>query len=208
MLAVNLLDPESLLRAFGVAGLFFVMFIETGLLVGFFLPGDSLLITAGLLAATPPTAALHLSLPAVVVAAAGGAVLGAQTGYVIGRRAGPRLLDAEQRPRLQAGVERAAAALDRYGVARAVVLARFIPLVRTVLNPLAGTLQVDVRTFTVWQIVGGLLWTVTLPVLGWSVGSRVPGLEHYMLPVIAVLVVLSFVPVTVQYLRGRADRGA
>src|SRR3954464_157300 len=91
--ALNVLDPRSLLSGLGALGVFLVLFAETGLLIGFFLPGDSLLFTAGLLCTTSATAAVHLSLPVVIIAAAAGAILGAQVGYLIGRRAGPRFLD-------------------------------------------------------------------------------------------------------------------
>src|ERR1700712_1359646 len=90
--ALNPLDAHSLLSTFGTAGIFVAMFLETGLLVGFFLPGDSLLFTAGLLCATSASGSLHLSLPLVLLAAAAGALLGAQTGFVLGRLVGPRLL--------------------------------------------------------------------------------------------------------------------
>src|SRR4051812_10359716 len=151
-LALNPLSATSVLHSLGALGVFLALFAETGLLIGFFLPGDSLLFTAGLLCATDATAAVHLSLPAVLVAAAAGALTGAQVGYLIGRKAGPALLDRPDRPRLQRAVVRADQALRRYGTGKAIVLARFIPLVRTVLNPLAGTVGVPVRTFTVWQI--------------------------------------------------------
>src|SRR5690242_8013987 len=150
-LAVNVLDAQSLLAAFGVLGVGVVMFAETGLLIGFFLPGDSLLFTAGLLCTTGASSAVHLSLPLVLVAAAAGALLGAEVGYLIGRRVGPALLDRPDRPRLHHGVLRTREALDRYGTAKAIVLARFIPVVRTVLNPLAGTVGVPAGVFTLWQ---------------------------------------------------------
>ncbi len=146
---LNPLDPHSLLSSFGALGVFLVLFAETGLLVGFFLPGDSLLFTAGLLCTTTAGSGVHLSLGAVLPAAVAGAVLGAQAGYLIGVKAGPPLLDRPGRPRLQQAVTRARSSLERYGAGKAIVLARFIPLVRTVLNPLAGTVGVPVRTFTV-----------------------------------------------------------
>jgi membrane-associated protein len=126
-LALNPLDPHSLLASLGALGVFLVLFAETGLLIGFFLPGDSLLFTAGLLCATDAGAAVHLSLPAVLVAAVAGALTGAQVGYLIGRKAGPALLDRPDRPRLQDAVRRADRALRRYGPGKAIVLARFIP---------------------------------------------------------------------------------
>ena len=108
--ALNPLDAHSLLSGLGALGVFLVLFAETGLLIGFFLPGDSLLFTAGLLCATGASTGLHLSLPAVLFAAAAGAIIGAEVGYLIGRRAGPRLLDRPDRPRLQDAVHRSRAA--------------------------------------------------------------------------------------------------
>src|SRR3954469_5375535 len=198
------LDPRSLLSGLGALGVFLILFAETGLLIGFFLPGDSLLFTAGLLCTTSATATVHLSLPVVLIAAAAGALLGAQVGYLIGRRAGPRLLDRPDRPRLQQAVVRAKGALDRYGTGKAVVLARFIPLVRTVLNPLAGTIGVPVRTFTTWQVLGGLLWSLGVTLAGYALGSRIPNVDRYLLPIIAVIVVASLIPVALELLRSRA----
>jgi membrane-associated protein len=196
--AVNILDPTSLLQTFGVLGVFLVLFAETGLLVGFFLPGDSLLFTAGLLAATDPSSSLHLALAGVLVAAVAGALLGAQVGY---RIAGPRLLDRPDRPRLQQAVQRARTALDRYGPAKAIVLARFIPLVRTVLNPLAGTVRLDPRVFTLWQVIGGALWTSGIVMAGYVLGSRIPGIDTYLLPIIAVVATVSLIPVALELRR-------
>ncbi len=202
-LALNPLDPHSLLAGLGALGVFLVLFAETGLLIGFFLPGDSLLFTAGLLCATDPGAAVHLSLPAVLVAAAAGALSGAQVGYLIGRQAGPALLDRPDRPRLQDAVHRAERALRRYGAGKAIVLARFIPLVRTVANPLAGTVKVPVRRFTLWQVVGGLLWVVGVTLAGYALGSRIPSFDRYLLPIIAIIVVLSLLPVLAEVRRAR-----
>ena len=202
--ALNVLDPRSLLSALGALGVFLVLFAETGLLVGFFLPGDSLLFTAGLLCATAVTAPLHLSLPVVLVAAVAGALTGAQVGYWIGRRVGPSLLDRPDRPRLHEGVTRARAALDRYGNAKAIVLARFIPVVRTVLNPLAGAVGVPVRTFTLWQVAGGLLWSVGITLAGYALGSRIPNVDRYLLPIVAVIIVVSLIPVALEVRRSRA----
>ena len=202
-LALNPLDPHSLLSALGAFGVFLVLFAETGLLIGFFLPGDSLLFTAGLLCTTSATSALHLSLPSVLIAGAVGALLGAQVGYLIGRRVGPRLLDNPDRPRLQQAVVRARESLDRYGNGKAIVLARFIPLVRTVLNPLAGTVGVPVRVFTMWQVIGGLVWSLGVTLAGYALGSRIPSIDKYLLPIIAGIIVISLIPVALEVLRSR-----
>ncbi|MGW1771166.1 DedA family protein [Streptomyces sp. NPDC002104] len=202
-LAVNLLDAQSLLAAFGVLGIAVVMFAETGLLVGFFLPGDSLLFSAGLLCAGHADKASTLSLPWVLAAAATGALAGAQVGYLIGRRAGGALLARTGNKRLREGAERAEVLLERYGHAKAIVLARFVPVVRTVLNPLAGALGVPARVFTLWQVVGGLAWTVGLVLGGYGLGSSVPGVERYLLPVVALVVALSLLPLAIELLRSR-----
>jgi membrane-associated protein len=201
--AVNVLDPKSIIQTFGALGVFAALFAETGLLIGFFLPGDSLLFTAGLLCASTNHSAVQLSLPAVLVAAAAGALAGAETGYFIGRGAGQALLTRPDRPRLREGVHRARTAIQRYGPRRAVVLARFIPVVRTVMNPLAGAIGIPLALFTVWQVIGGLLWSVGLTLAGYALGSRVSGIDHYLLPIVAVIVVVSLIPLALEVLRRR-----
>lgn len=203
LLAVNVLDATSLLGAFGALGIAIVLFAETGLLVGFFLPGDSLLFTAGLLCVPGVSGPVHLSLPQVLLAAAAGALLGAQTGFVIGRRGGRALLSRSRNKRLHEGAQRAEELLNRYGHAKAVVLARFIPVVRTVLNPLAGTLGVPAHTFTLWQTTGGLVWTVGLVLAGYALGSSVPNVDRYLLPMVALIVVVSLLPLALELLRSR-----
>ena len=202
-LAVNVLDAHSLLSAFGVLGIALVMFAETGLLVGFFLPGDSLLFTAGLLCAGSSSSGEALSLWQVSVASVVGALAGAQCGYLLGRRAGAALLDRSRSKRLHEGAIKAEQLLERYGYARAVVLARFVPVVRTVLNPLAGALGVPVKTFTVWQVAGGLIWALGLVLAGYALGSSVPNVDHYLLPIVAVIVVISLLPLAVELMRSR-----
>ncbi|MGW3466245.1 DedA family protein [Streptomyces olivaceoviridis] len=205
-LAVNVLDAHSLLAAFGVLGVGVVLFAETGLLVGFFLPGDSLLFTAGLLCTGTGDRTVHLSLAPLLVAAAIGALAGAQCGYLLGRKAGGALIARSRSRRLHQGMKRAEELLERYGYAKAVVLARFIPVVRTVLNPMAGALEVPVRTFTLWQVVGGLVWSFGLTLAGYALGSSVPNVDRYLLPLVALIVVVSLVPLLAEMLRAR--RGA
>ena len=107
-------------------------------------------------------------------------------------------------PSVQQTVARSRAALERYGAGRAIVLARFIPLVRTVLNPLAGTVGVPVRTFTFWQVLGGVVWSAGVTLAGYALGSRIPNVDTYLLPIIAVIVVLSLVPVLLELRRSRS----
>jgi membrane-associated protein len=204
----QLLNPTALLSSYGAIGLFVVLFAETGLLIGFFLPGDSLLFAAGLACATTPGATLHMSLPVVMAAAAGGALIGAQTGYLIGRSAGPAQLRRSRSRRLHHGAERAAAMLTRYGPGKAVTLARFIPVVRTVANPVAGALGVPRVVFTLWQVVGGLLWSLGIIAAGYGLGSAIPGIDQYLLPAIAVIVIVSLLPLALEALRVRRERTA
>ncbi|MFJ4919527.1 DedA family protein [Streptomyces sp. NPDC088725] len=201
--AVNLLDAGSLLSAFGALGIAVILFAETGLLVGFFLPGDSLLFTAGLLCVPGVHGAAHLSLPQVLVASVAGALLGAQAGYWIGRRGGRALLARSRSRKLHEAAVRSEELLDRYGHAKAIVLARFVPVVRTVLNPLAGALNVPVRLFTLWQMIGGAVWTVGLVLAGYALGSSVPNVDRYLLPIVALVVVVSLMPLVLEVLRSR-----
>ena len=205
VLALNPLSPNDLLSSFGTVGVLVVLFAETGLLIGFFLPGDSLLFTAGLLCATG-AGRLHLSLQWVLLAAAVGALLGAQVGFLIGRRAGRALQERVRRPKVADGMRRAEELFARYGPAKAIVLARFIPVVRTVLNPVAGALHTPVGLFTLWQVVGGLVWTAGLILAGYVLGASVPGIDAYLLPVIALIVVVSLVPLALEVLRERRRR--
>ncbi len=203
---MNPLSATSWLSSLGTAGVFLVLFAETGLLIGFFLPGDSLLFTAGLFCTTSATAAVHLSLPAVLIAAVAGALLGAQTGFLIGRRGGRALLVKTRNPHLHRGLTRAEELFSRYGHAKAIVLARFVPVVRTVLNPLAGILEVPARIFTMWQVIGGLFWSVGVTIAGYVLGSSVPGIDQYLLPIVALVVIVSLIPLGLELLRDRKRR--
>ena len=203
--ALNPLSSTSVLASLGAFGVFLALFAETGLLIGFFLPGDSLLFTAGLLCTTGPHS-VHLSLPLVILAAIGGALLGAQTGYYIGRGGRP-LLSRTGHRFLRRGTERSRVLLDKYGYGKAIVLARFIPVVRTVLNPMAGALDVPVRTFTLWQVIGGVIWSAGVILAGYALGSTIPSIDTYLLPIIAVIVIVSLIPVGMELFRaGSASR--
>ncbi len=201
--ALNPLSSTSLLASLGALGVFLALFAETGLLIGFFLPGDSLLFTAGFLCAGSSSAKVHLSLPLVLLAAAGGALAGAQTGFVIGRTAGRSLLERTHRGILGRGAERSRDLLSRYGYGKAIVLARFIPVVRTVLNPMAGALDVPARTFSIWQVSGGLAWSVGVTMIGYGLGSTIGNVDKYLLPIVGVIVVISLLPIGIESFRTR-----
>jgi membrane-associated protein len=200
----SLVDARSLLDNLGPAALLIILFAETGLLVGFFLPGDSLLFTAGLLCATGASSATHLSLAPTLLCAVAGALLGAQTGFELGRRGGRPLLEKGRRPRLLEAADRAQGFIDRYGQGRALVISRFVPVVRTIVSPLAGIVGIAPRTFLLWQAVGGVIWTVGLVLAGYGLGSHISGVDKYLLPIVAVIVVVSLIPVVLELRRSRA----
>lgn len=193
------LDPRSLLDAFGTIGLFLIVFAESGLLFGFFLPGDSLLFTAGLLSSQDLLAPIWLLLPGLFVAA----VAGDQVGYLFGNKVGPALFRRpDSRVFKQEHVERATRFFDEHG-AKTILLARFVPIVRTFAPILAGVGHMHYRTFLRYNVVGGLLWAVGVTTLGYGLGSQFPELEDYLLPVILGIIALSFVPIAIEVVRDR-----
>ncbi|MBR7838580.1 DedA family protein [Actinospica durhamensis] len=188
----TLVNAGALLAWLGhgaIAGIFLVLLAETGLLVGFLLPGDSLLLTAGLLSAVG-TGPARLPLPWVLVAATAGTVLGSQLGYLLGRRAGGRLRAHGRDTQLAAAFERTERLLARFGVRRALIISRFVPVVRTVIGPTAGAVGVPARFFALWQTLGAALWTVGVTTAGYAVGRLVPGAEHTVDIAVALPVLL------------------
>ncbi|MFJ4551841.1 DedA family protein [Streptomyces sp. NPDC088817] len=205
--AVNPTDSASVLAAFGALGVLVVTFAESGLIVvGFFLPGDTLLIPAGVLCAQTDSQAPRMALWQVLVCGAVGAVAGGQVGFLLGRRGGRTLLARTSNRRLKERAARAQELLARYGQAKALVIGRFIPMLRSVLHPAAGALGVPTRTFTLWATVGGVLWSQSLVLAGYGLGASVPRIGDYVLVMVAVLVVLSLVPLLVQVRRTRHIR--
>ena len=198
-----ILDGQHLVETFGLIGLLVIIFAETGLLLGFFLPGDSLLFAAGFAATGELTDTLHPNIVLVCLLVTVVAIAGAQTGFVIGRRAGPALFR-RQDSRLfkRSYVTKAEEVVERYGAGKAIVLARFIPIVRTFLNPLMGAGGLPARTFLLWNVVGGVLWGTGVTVLGYYLGTvDVIGKN---LEVFALLVILiSFIPIGLEVRRAR-----
>jgi membrane-associated protein len=205
------LDGQHLVETFGLVGLLGIIFAETGLLLGFFLPGDSLLFAAGFAATGNLTKSLHPNIVLVCVLVSAVAIAGAQTGFLIGRKAGPALFQREDsRLFKRSYVEKAEEVVHRYGAGRAIVLARFIPIVRTFLNPLMGAGNMPATTFLKWNVIGGVLWGVGVTLLGYYLGNI--DFIGKNLEVFAILIVaLSFIPIGFEVARARrasrADRG-
>jgi membrane-associated protein len=199
VLALDIIDPEHLLETFGALGLFFIIFAESGLLVGFFLPGDSLLFTAGLLSSQDKLPALPILLVGCFLAA----VIGDQVGYAFGNKVGPAIFNRpDSRFFHQKHVERAQAFFDDHGP-KTIVLARFVPIVRTFAPILAGVGNMRYRTFVTYNVVGGFLWSVGVLTLGFLLGEAIPDIDKYLLPVIAVIILLSVLPVALEVRKQR-----
>ena len=179
-----------------------VVFAESGLLVGFFLPGDSLLFSAGLVLALEDRGdLLVLLLPLVFAAAA----LGDQVGYMVGARIGPSLFTRpDSRLFKQENVTRTHEFFERHG-ARALVLARFVPIVRTFTPILAGVSGMRYRTFLAFNLIGAALWSALALLLGYGLGDRFPKLENYLTPILLVIVLLSVVPMILELRKARRD---
>ncbi len=194
------LDPETLIETFGTLGLFLIVFAESGLLVGFFLPGDSLLITAGLLASQGV-----LNFPLILVGCFIAAVAGDQVGYAFGARVGPALF---RRPNSRffkrKHLDRAHRYFEEQGP-KTVVLARFVPIVRTFTPVLAGVGQMRYRQFVTYNVVGGLLWAVGVTTAGYVLGEAIPDIDKYIVPIVAVILVASVLPIGREVLRMRKE---
>ncbi|MFD7336912.1 DedA family protein [Streptomyces violascens] len=194
------LDPDYLLGTFGLAGLLIIVFAESGLLIGFFLPGDSLLFTTGLLVTTGK---LDTPLWLVCVLVVLAAVLGDQVGYLFGKKVGPSLF---RRPDSklfkQENVEKAHEFFEKYGP-KSLVLARFVPIVRTFTPIVAGVSGMNYRPFVTFNVIGGTLWGAGVTLLGAALGNV--DFVHKNIELILVAIVLvSVVPIAIEFLRARS----
>jgi membrane-associated protein len=192
---------DAAIRWGGYALLVAIVFTETGLLIGFFLPGDSLLITAGLVAAT---GALNIWWLNVLLIAA--AVIGDSVGYAIGARLGPALFTREKSLLFNPGhVERTREFYARYG-ARTIVIARFVPIIRTFAPVVAGVGRMEYRRFLMFNVAGGIGWVVSMTWAGYLLGSLIPNIGQYIHVIVIVVIVLSCLPILfeLQRARGRA----
>jgi membrane-associated protein len=215
LLAVNVLDPASLIATFGTIGVLAIIFAETGLLVGFFFPGDSLLFIAGV-AASPfvgsviegvqpmPIWVLLIGTPICAIAGAQlGHFLGAKYGRKMFERPNSRLFKPEY-------VAKAEYYFTKFGPAKAVILARFIPIVRTFLNPVAGVLAMPARQFFVYNVIGAILWTDGILLIGYLLAEQLAGIHNidkYILPAVGLIILISVLPILIEIYRGwRARR--
>jgi membrane-associated protein len=192
---------DSLIRWGGYGLLVAIVFAETGLLVGFFLPGDSLLVTAGLVASTGVLNIWWLNVLLILAA-----VIGDNVGYAIGRRLGPRLFTREKSLLFNpAHVERTRRFYERHG-AKTIVIARFVPIVRTFAPTVAGVGQMEYRRFVFYNVAGGVGWVVSMTWAGFLLGQSIPNIGSHIHLVVGVVIVLSLIPIAVELLRERRRR--
>ncbi|MEU5696016.1 VTT domain-containing protein [Actinosynnema sp. NPDC020468] len=201
------LNPEKLLQGLGpymLIGLCFIIFAECGLLVGFFLPGDSLLFTAGLfVAATPPLLDYPLWLVCLLLTAC--AFLGNVVGYWIGHRAGPALFSKpDSKIFKREYVDKTQAFFDKYG-ARAIVMARFVPVVRTFITAMAGVGRMDAKRFFTYSAIGGVGWAAGLTILGYFLG-QITFVRTNIELILILIVLVSVIPIVIEVLKARKEK--
>ncbi len=189
-------DLSSIVQTVGYIGVFGMLFAETGILVGVVLPGDSLLFTAGLLASQDYFNIVILLLGCTMAAVSGDAV-----GYWTGQKFGPKLFRREESFFFKRSyVVRAQDFFEKHGK-KTILLARYIPIVRTFAPILAGVAGMPYKTFAAYNIVGGIVWCVSVLLAGYFLGTQVPNIDKYILPIILGIVVLSLIPVIVEFAR-------
>jgi membrane-associated protein len=198
------LDPDYLIQTFGLVGILVVVFAESGLLIGFFLPGDSLLFTTGLLVASHQY--LHYPLWLVCVLVAVAAVLGDQAGYLFGRKVGPSLFNrSDSRLFKRENVEKAHEFFEKHGP-KSLVLARFVPVIRTFTPIVAGVSGMAYGPFLLFNVIGGTAWGAGVTLLG-AVLGQIAWVRDNIEAMLVAVVLLSVVPIAIEFLRARKKKG-
>jgi len=203
---MNLFDAHSIVSDLGLIGVLAIIFAETGLLVGLAFPGDSLLFLAGVAASGSGAALLgnaHLPAGALFIGAPIAAIAGAQVGHWFGHKYGRKLFD---RPDGRFFNHQKVVAtekwLRKYGTGKAIVLARFVPFIRTLVNPMCGVVGIPAKKFFFWNSIGGLVWTEIVIGLGFILGEKLKGsVDKYILPLVGLIVVVSLLPVVAELFR-------
>lgn len=188
----------EIIKTAGYLGLFGIIFAESGLFVGFFLPGDSLLFTAGLLASRG-----FLNIYSLIALTFLAAVLGDNTGYWFGKKTGPKIFNKEDSVLFHKDhVTRAEHFFQKYGP-KTIIFARFVPIVRTFVPILAGVGKMHYKTFFSYNIIGGFLWTAGVSLLGYWLGQVIPNIDRYLLPILFGIIIISVLPNFYQILKAK-----
>jgi len=186
----NIIDPKLLIESFGLIGLLFIVFAESGLFFGFFFPGDSLLFTAGFLASQG-----LFDLSTILIGTFACAILGDSFGYWFGKKVGPKIFNREDSLFFhKKHIIKAQNFYNKYGN-KTIFLARFVPIVRTFAPIVAGIGQMKYVNFISYNLIGGFVWSFALTLSGYFLGSIVPGIDKYLLPVIAIIIIISILPI-------------
>ncbi|WP_416981545.1 DedA family protein [Streptomyces sp. T028] len=195
------LDPNYLLDSFGIWGLLLIVFAESGLLIGFFLPGDSLLFTAGLLITSDQ---LDFPLWGAVALICVAAILGDQAGYMFGKKVGPSLFSRpDSRLFKQENVTKAHEFFEKHGP-KSLILARFVPIVRTFTPIIAGVSGMKYRSFLVFNVIGGVLWGAGVTLLGSWLGN-IAFVKKNIEAILILIVLISVIPIVIEFLRARSQ---
>ena len=202
---MNPLDAKEIVATLGTLGVLATLFIETGLLVGLLLPGDSLLFVAGIAASGTAKELFgnQLSYTQLLIWAPIAATVGSQCGHWLGAKYGRPFFD---RPNSrffnQERVAQTERWLMKYGLGKALILSHFIPFVRTLINPLCGIIGIPAKKFFIWNIIGSYIWTVSLITAGYLLGERLEGsVDKYLLPIVALIIALSLAPIAIEFLK-------
>jgi len=194
-------DLRALVAWAGYVGLTAIIFAETGLLIGFFLPGDSLLVTAGLLASQPERFPLNIYVLGALLSVA--SIVGNSVGYYVGKLTGPHLFNRENSLLFnKKHLIKAHEFYERHG-GKTIIIARFMPIVRTFVPVVAGMAQMEYRRYTLYNIVGGLAWIWSMLFIGYFLGRYIPGIAERIELVILVVIFLSILPAVIGWLRAR-----
>lgn len=201
----NLFDAHSIVTTLGLIGVLAIIFAETGLLVGLFFPGDSLLFIAGLAASgsAEKIVGAHLNVCALLIGAPIAAIIGSQVGFWFGAKVGPKYFDRpEGRFFNQKRVQATEKWLNKYGTEKALILSRYVPFIRTLINPLAGIVHVPAKKFFMFNAIGAVLWTESVIGIGIFLGDKVSGsVDKYLLPIIGLIILVSLIPVAIEILK-------
>lgn len=182
-------DLIPLIKTLGYVGVFTIVFLESGLLIGFFFPGDSLLFTAGFLASQG-----YLDISILIIGSFIFAVLGDSIGYYIGAKLGPRIFNRDNSIFFhKKHLETAQRFYDKHG-GKTIILARFIPVIRAFAPVVAGAGNMDYKRFVTFNLVGGVLWAIGVTLAGYFLGSLIPDVDKYLLPIIGLIIIASVLP--------------
>lgn len=197
------MDISNILTTFGYLGVFSIIFAESGLLIGFFLPGDTLLLGAGILASKGQVFNIAILIPLLFIAA----VTGDSVGYSFGHKVGRKLFTKKSFLFHHENLEKAEQFYEKHGK-WTIVLARFVPIIRTFAPVVAGIAKMNYGTFLRYNLMGGLLWTSSITLLGYFLGGLIPDLERYITPVIGIIVIISIISPLIHVFKDKTQRTA